>query len=356
MKKIIKTLTIAMVVVLVIAALAACNQEQPTTPTEPTTPPCEHMWTAATCEAAKTCVLCQETEGEPKGHDIVVDEAKAVTCTEDGLTAGEHCTRCDHKVAQEVIEAPGHTEVVDEAVDPTCAATGLTAGKHCSACEEVLVAQNEVATVAHKIAYVTTLPTAEAKGKTTGVCSVCEGTFTYDEVSVMGEGTYTLEASALAGISSGSLADGEVRVVDGVFECHLSKKYATNDGQKKTFPDDYYGTVRMNFGGKTEINSDANPDMIKNGIVFTTTEATTVTVWWVEGGDDHRQIALYDMKGEIKVQSDEQTLAKNSPCITTFTVEAGTYILGNVINTNYMFKVVVVVGTPAVEPEVQPEA
>lgn len=351
MKKIIKTLIIAMIVVLAITALAACNNDQPTTPTESTAPACEHMWTAATCETAKTCVLCQATEGEPKGHDIVVDEAVAVTCTEDGLTAGEHCTRCDYAIAQETITAPGHTEVVDEAVEPTCVATGLTAGKHCSACDEVLVSQSEVAMVAHKIAYVTTLPTAEAAGKTTGVCKVCEGTFTYDEVNVMGAGTYTLEASALSGIAQYSLADGEVRVVGGVFECHLSNKYRTDDGQKKTFPDEYYGTSRMNFGGKTEINSDANPDMIKNGIVFTTTEAATVTVWWVEGGDDHRQVALYDMDGNIVVQSDNQEAAKNDPCMSTFTVEAGTYIVGNVINTNYIFKVEVVVGTPAAEPE-----
>lgn len=351
MKKIIKTLGIIMTVALVVALLAACNQPvETTTPTEPTTPPCEHMWTAATCETAKTCVLCGETEGEPKGHEIVVDEAKAVTCTEDGLTAGEHCARCDYAIAQETITAPGHTEVVDEAVEPTCAATGLTAGKHCSACNEVLVAQSEVAKVAHKIAYVTTLPTAESAGSTVGTCSACEGTFTYEEVNVMGAGTYTLEATALSGIAQYTLADGEVKVVGGVFECHLSNKYRTDDGQKKTFADDYYGTSRMNFGGKTEINSEANPDMIKNGIAFTTTESATVTVWWVEGGDDHRQIALYDMDGNVVVQTDEQELAKNATCVSTFTVEAGTYILGNTVNQNYIFKVEVVVGAPAEVP------
>jgi hypothetical protein len=351
MKKIIKTFGIIMTVALVVALLAACNQPAETTiPTEPTTPPCEHMWTAATCETAKTCVLCGETEGEPKGHEIVVDEAKAVTCTEDGLTAGEHCARCDYAIAQETITAPGHTEVVDEAVDPTCVATGLTAGKHCSACNEVLVAQSEVAMVAHKIAYVTTLPTAEAAGSTVGTCSACEGTFTYDEVNVMGAGTYTLEASALSGIAQYSLADGEVKVVGGVFECHLSNKYKT-DTSKKTFSDGYNNPDRMNFGGKTEINSEANPDMIKNGIVFTITEAATVTIWWVEGGDDHRQVALYDMDGNVVVQSDDQESAKNDPCMSTFTVPAGTYIIGNAINTNYMFKVEVVVGTPEVPAE-----
>ena len=40
---------------------------------------------------------------------MVTDEAVAPTCTETGLTAGEHCSRCDHKVPQEVVDALGHT-------------------------------------------------------------------------------------------------------------------------------------------------------------------------------------------------------------------------------------------------------
>jgi hypothetical protein len=40
---------------------------------------------------------------------MVTDNEVAPTCTETGLTAGEHCSRCDHKVAQEVVDALGHT-------------------------------------------------------------------------------------------------------------------------------------------------------------------------------------------------------------------------------------------------------
>ncbi len=43
------------------------------------------------------------------GHDLVTDPAKAATCTEAGLTEGQHCTRCDYKVAQEAIPALGHS-------------------------------------------------------------------------------------------------------------------------------------------------------------------------------------------------------------------------------------------------------
>lgn len=42
------------------------------------------------------------------GHDIVADAPAAPDCTNSGLTAGEHCTRCDYTVAQEVVSALGH--------------------------------------------------------------------------------------------------------------------------------------------------------------------------------------------------------------------------------------------------------
>ena len=42
---------------------------------------------------------------------MVVDAAVAPTCEATGLTEGSHCTRCDHKVAQEEVPATGHSFV-----------------------------------------------------------------------------------------------------------------------------------------------------------------------------------------------------------------------------------------------------
>ena len=82
-------------------------------------------------------------------HDMVTDEAVNPTCTETGLTAGEHCSRCDYKVAQEVVPALDHNMVTDEAKAPTCTESGLTAGEHCSRCD-YKVAQQVVPAAGHK--------------------------------------------------------------------------------------------------------------------------------------------------------------------------------------------------------------
>ena len=76
---------------------------------------------AATCTEAGGydtvvyCTVCgaelsrEHTDEPALGHDIVVDEAVPATCTATGLTAGEHCTRCDYKVVQEEIPMTAHT-------------------------------------------------------------------------------------------------------------------------------------------------------------------------------------------------------------------------------------------------------
>ena len=73
---------------------------------------------AATCTTAGhttyTCP-CGHTyteEVEALGHDIVVDSAAVdATCTATGLTAAEHCTRCDYVTTQEEVAALGHNFV-----------------------------------------------------------------------------------------------------------------------------------------------------------------------------------------------------------------------------------------------------
>ena len=116
---------------------------------KPYLPACEHVGGTATCTEKAVCDKCGEAYGEALGHDIVIDAAVAPDCTNTGLAEGEHCTRCDYKVAQETVEALGHNAVVDAAVPATCYSTGLTEGKHCDRCGEVLVAQTTTTMIPH---------------------------------------------------------------------------------------------------------------------------------------------------------------------------------------------------------------
>lgn len=57
------------------------------------------------------CTYFEERDKAPLGHIEVTDPGYAPTCTETGLTDGEHCSRCDKiLVAQEEIPALGHNE------------------------------------------------------------------------------------------------------------------------------------------------------------------------------------------------------------------------------------------------------
>lgn len=108
----------------------------------------EYLAKEATCtNAAEYYYSCECGEkgtttfafGEPKEHEVAVDQAVEATCTETGLTEGKHCSVCNAVIVkQEVIPAKGHTEVIDQGVAATRTDDGLTEGKHCSVCGTVL--------------------------------------------------------------------------------------------------------------------------------------------------------------------------------------------------------------------------
>ena len=155
---------------------------------------------------------------------------------------------------------------------------------------------------------------------------------------------YVLDAADLAQFTNGAKKDGEEQSAgtDDYFTILWSSKSKV-DGSKKSFEDGTAFTQRINLGGKLDVTNN------KNGVSFKTTGATEVKVYWVEGGDDNRQMALLTGSGTV-VAKTEETLAKNAACISVLKVtDAGTYYLGGLENNNYIFKVIVTETTGGTE-------
>ena len=155
---------------------------------------------------------------------------------------------------------------------------------------------------------------------------------------------YVLDAADLAQFTNGAKKDGEEQNAgtDDYFTILWSSKSKV-DGSKKSFEDGTAFTQRINLGGKLDVTNN------KNGVSFKTTGAAEVKVYWVEGGDDNRQMALLTGSGTV-VAKTEETLAKNAACISVLKVtDAGTYYLGGLENNNYIFKVIVTETTGGTE-------
>ena len=141
----------------------------------------------ATCtadgEEYNVCEICGNTIGTVKvlkatGHswqdDFTVD--KEATCTETGVKS-VHCNNCSATRYSTDIAKKEHTPVEDAAVAATCTEDGLTAGSHCSECGTVITAQKIVNATGHKYTSQTTDATCTAAGKTVYTCSVCRNSY-----------------------------------------------------------------------------------------------------------------------------------------------------------------------------------
>ena len=146
------------------------------------------------CSVCGEILVAQEVV-EALGHDMIDDSAVAPTCTETGLTEGSHCSRCDHKVEQGVVAALGHDMIVDSAVAPTCTETGLTEGSHCSRCDHK-VEQGVVAALGHDMIVDSAVaPTCTETGLTEGShCSRCDYKIAQTLLDALGHSEVIIDA------------------------------------------------------------------------------------------------------------------------------------------------------------------
>ena len=306
-------------------------------------PTCQHTGGEATCKDQAKCTLCGESYGPLSEEHNYGDDNICIVCGETDPNACAHAN-----TTPAACETP---EVCIDCGEELSPALNHTAGEAatCTTAQTCTVCGKELAkALGHTLTFVTTLPTAEATGKTIADCSACQEHFESGEVNVMTPGTYVLDPAVLAEYSAqGTFFDGEVKVVNGVFACHLSAKYRT-DASGKTFPtDDHTSTHRMNFGGQSSLcNNGEGEQAVKNGgyknfIQITTNGPTTVTIHWNAGGSGGREVAVYNMDGVIIKQTSNNPADNKALYVSTFTLPAGSYLLGNVVNQNYWHKVTV---------------
>ena len=170
--------------------------------------------TAPTCmEAGYTTYTCacgdtyRADEVAALGHNEVTDKGYAATCTEEGLTDGIHCDRCDAVLTeQEVIAALGHSwddgEITKE---PTEEETGVRTYT-CGTCGATRTETIPVLEHQHIYHTVITDPTCTEIGYTTYTCT-CGDTYIDDEVAALGHNEVTDEGYAATCTEEG-LADG----------------------------------------------------------------------------------------------------------------------------------------------------
>ena len=129
----------------------------------------------ATCTDNAFCFTCGfiPQGGEALGHNIVQDKGFDPDCTEDGLSFGEHCTRCDDRtIPQEAIPALGHSdENFDHICDNECGKEDVekhedTDKNH--ACDYGCTECGEERTVTHTL--------TDADCDTPKTCTVCGAT------------------------------------------------------------------------------------------------------------------------------------------------------------------------------------
>lgn len=110
------------------------------------------------------------------GHETEKTSAIPATCTENGKTAGEKCTRegCNYE-SYTVIPATGHTEVIIGAFSATCTTAGSSGALKCISCGITLKSAEIIPAKGHsEVKLKAVSPGCLTAGKTEGsYCKIC---------------------------------------------------------------------------------------------------------------------------------------------------------------------------------------
>ncbi len=130
--------------------------------------------------------------------------------------------------------------------------------------------------------------------------------FTLSPTASAAENSHVFESSKLTAAAQGAYKDGEEVKVDDFFTLYMSAKTKIDKSEKTWADDGYASAQRLNLGGKGDVAA------MKNLISFKTGAAATVKIWFVQGGDDNRQIAIWDASGAQVAITDIAGMTKNT--------------------------------------------
>lgn len=162
-----------------------------------------------TCESPggirHTCAVCGYTYTEitsnATGHTVVTDPAIAPTCTESGLTEGQHCSVCGEVlVEQQVVDAYGHSYGDYEQIDE------LFHQRTCEVCGDT-----EISAHIWDSGTITKAATATDAGTRIYICTACGATRVETIPPIADDGGNSSSGST----SSGSAGHGTVATVTG---------------------------------------------------------------------------------------------------------------------------------------------
>ncbi len=157
------------------------------------------------------------------------------------------------------------------------------------------------------------------------------------------EKTFVFTAEELEQFAGGKTPGESEKVgTEGYFTLYYAAKTKVDTSKDKIFSDGYNSTGavlnRLNLQETTNITE----DLKSAAIGFQTSGRSTVTIWWVQPGDDNRQVSVFGADGTV-LQTSDVTLAKNEACVTSFSLDtAGTHYVGTTGKGVYIFKVEVV--------------
>lgn len=146
-----------------------------------------HSGGTATCQNKATCEVCGQEYGEIGTHNLVHHDAKAATCTEEGVLAHDHCSVCgkdfidnvETSAEQLVIAKTAHEYETEFTVDKaaTCTENG-SKSKHCKHCDSKTEVTEITATGHHFTHHGAVDATTESEGNTEyWSCADCDKYF-----------------------------------------------------------------------------------------------------------------------------------------------------------------------------------